>query len=82
MNNIPTDTVLLSQAMLTRRELELLYLMSQGKSNKDIASFLHISVQTAQKHFKNIYRKVGAHNKIEALNKTRLLIASFYHHQN
>ncbi|HET7897551.1 MAG TPA: LuxR C-terminal-related transcriptional regulator [Flavisolibacter sp.] len=82
MNNTLTDMVFVGKATLTRRETELLYLMSQGKSNKEIAAHLHISVQTVQKHFKNIYRKVGAHNKIEALNKTRLLITSLYQHRN
>ena len=77
-----TETVLTGTAAITRREAELLYLMSQGKPNKEIAAILHISVQTVQKHFKNIYRKIDAHNKIEALNKTRLLLTTLYSHRN
>ena len=77
-----TETVLTGTTTITRRETELLYLMSQGKTNKEIAATLHISVQTVQKHFKNIYRKIDAHNKIEALNKTRLLLTTLYSHRN
>ena len=67
---------------ITRRETEILYLMSQGKASKEIAAYLHISTQTVQKHTKNIYRKLDVHNKIEALNKTRWLIASLFSNQN
>jgi DNA-binding NarL/FixJ family response regulator len=67
---------------ITRRETEILYLVSQGKSNKEIATCLHISLQTVQKHTKNIYRKLDVHNKIEALNKTRWLIASLFNNRN
>lgn len=67
---------------ITRRETEILYLMSQGKASKEIAAHLHISTQTVQKHTKNIYRKLDVHNKIEALNKTRWLIASLFSNHN
>ena len=60
---------------ITSREAEVLYLMSQGKSGKEIAAELYISPQTVQRHAKNVYRKLDVHNKIEALNKTRQLLA-------
>ncbi|WP_121352984.1 response regulator transcription factor [Flavisolibacter nicotianae] len=69
-------------ATITRRETEILHMMSQGKSNKEIASSLHISTQTVTKHTKNIYRKLDVHNKIEALNKTKWLIASLFNNRN
>ena len=79
-----SSTYIISTGMdtITRRETEILYLMSQGKASKEIASCLHISLQTVQKHTKNIYRKLDVHNKIEALNKTRWLIASLFSNQN
>lgn len=61
---------------ITRREVEILSLMAEGNLNKEIASALNISTLTVKKHVKNIYLKVGAHNKIEALNKTKWLTAS------
>ena len=67
---------------LTQREMQILYLMSKGQQGKEIGRCLHISALTVQKHTKNIYRKLGVHNKIEALNKTKLLVASLYSNQN
>jgi LuxR family maltose regulon positive regulatory protein len=67
---------------ITRREAGILRLMAAGKTQKEIAFSLHISVATVQKHTKNIYRKLGVHNKIEALQKTKWLIATLFSNQN
>lgn len=50
--------------------------MAQGFLNKEIAVRLNISADTVKMHLKNIYKKTGACNKIEALNRTRWLNAS------
>jgi LuxR family maltose regulon positive regulatory protein len=50
--------------------------MAMGNLNKEIGSQLNISTETVKKHVKNIYLKIGAHNKIEALNKTKWLTTS------
>lgn len=47
---------------LTKRELEILKLISQALSNKEIAQALFISVQTVSVHRKNIMRKIGVSN--------------------
>ena len=65
-----------SAGHITRREIQILTLMSQGRVNKEIAKVLNISTETVKKHLRNIYQKTGAHNKIEALNKTKWLTAS------
>ncbi|MBU2993658.1 response regulator transcription factor [Octadecabacter sp. 1_MG-2023] len=44
---------------LTSREQEILLELAQGKSNKDVAEGLHISVRTVETHRKNIKRKLG-----------------------
>ena len=62
------DTSLLSQ-----REKEVLELLAKGFSYKEIASQLGVSMETVKKHLKNIYQKLHVQNKIEALNKFRLL---------
>lgn len=49
----------------TPRELELIQLMAQGLSTEQIADKLHISVQTAYTHRKNILRKSEAKNTYE-----------------
>lgn len=82
MNPLSMITMSEKTEELTRRETEILYFMSQGKTSKEIASCLSISAQTVQKHTKNIYQKLNVHNKIEALNKTRWLIASLYGNRN
>lgn len=47
---------------LTRRESEILLLISQAQSNKEIASELYISPETVSVHRKNIMRKLGVNN--------------------
>lgn len=47
---------------LTKRELEILRLISQALSNKEIARELYISDQTVSVHRKNIMRKLGVSN--------------------
>lgn len=82
MHTSQTDIIITGKSGITRREAEILYFMSQGKPSKEIAGCLKISALTVQKHTKNIYRKLDVRNKIEALNKTKWLIASLYHNQN
>jgi DNA-binding CsgD family transcriptional regulator len=81
---IPDNTNLMSteRAKLTRRELEVLYWVSQGKPAKEIATNLYISTATVQKHLKNSYRKLDVHNRIEAIQKTRWLTATLFSNQN
>lgn len=66
---------------ITPREIQILTLMAQGHMNKEIAARLNISPETVKKHVKNIFFKTGAHNRIEALNKTRWLTASLVYNQ-
>jgi DNA-binding NarL/FixJ family response regulator len=52
---------------LTLRELEVLRLLAQGKTNKEIAAALSITQRTAKYHVSSILRKLGAGNRTEAL---------------
>lgn len=45
--------------VLSARELEIVQLLAEGKSNKDVAKALGISVKTAETHRGNIMRKTG-----------------------
>ncbi|MGE0541865.1 MAG: response regulator transcription factor [Dehalococcoidia bacterium] len=58
---------------LSERELEVLTLLASGRSNAEIARALYISVGTVKTHTNNIYRKLGARNRAEALAKARNL---------
>ena len=48
---------------LTKREREVLELISCGYSNGDIAKALYISEHTVKDHTKNIYRKLEVHSR-------------------
>ncbi len=52
---------------LTNREMDVLERMAQRKSNKEIASDLFLSPQTVKTHAQNMYRKLGATNRREAV---------------
>lgn len=58
---------------LTRRELEILKLISKGSTNKEIASELSLSVRTIDKHRSNILHKLNVNNTAEMLNKANRL---------
>lgn len=53
---------------LTLREEEILQLIAEGRSTKDIAASLHVSVKTVETHRTHIMQKVGVHN-VAALTK-------------
>ncbi|MFN3528679.1 MAG: response regulator [Bacteroidia bacterium] len=51
-------------SQLTEREIEIVKLISQEYSNKQIADKLFISERTVESHRKNIFRKAGAHSVV------------------
>jgi two-component system response regulator NreC len=51
---------------LSSREREVLELVSEGRSNKEIAAELYVSEFTAKRHVQNILRKLGVHSRWEA----------------
>ena len=55
------------QESLTPRELEVLTLIGQGRSNGEIAAMLAIAPRTAKVHVQNILSKLGATNRTEAV---------------
>lgn len=54
-----------SAGKLTPREREIVQLLAEGKSNKEVASALNISVKTAETHRTNIMRKLDLHSVSE-----------------
>jgi DNA-binding NarL/FixJ family response regulator len=58
---------------LTSRELEILRLMAEGISNRDIAGKLGISYVTVRSHIRNLAGKLAAHSKLEVLAKAQEL---------
>ncbi|HEX8813547.1 MAG TPA: response regulator transcription factor, partial [Terracidiphilus sp.] len=51
---------------LTRREREVLEMMTEGLSNKEIAAQLNISAHTVKFHISSILGKLGASSRTEA----------------
>jgi two-component system response regulator NreC len=54
-----------SYDLLTEREKEILQLLAEGKSNKDVANILNISVYTVETHRTNLMQKLNLHNTAE-----------------
>jgi LuxR family maltose regulon positive regulatory protein len=52
---------------LTSRELEILQLLSRGYTNQKIADKLYVSINTIKTHVSNLFDKLGARNRIDAL---------------
>ncbi len=51
---------------MTERQWEVLRLLSQGNTNREIARALVLSERTVQRHIADIYDKIGARNRSEA----------------
>ena len=54
---------------LTQREHEVLALLSKGHSHKFMAARLRLSAYTVHGHVRNIFEKLGVHNRVEAVVK-------------
>ena len=62
----PQSHAVVGHAGLTRREQEILRLVTQGKSNAGIAKELWVTEQTVKFHLSNVYRKLGVANRTQA----------------
>lgn len=58
---------------LSRRELEVLELLSQGLSNQEIADKLFVSANTVKTHTRNLFEKLGVARRTQAVQKARSL---------
>jgi LuxR family transcriptional regulator, maltose regulon positive regulatory protein len=56
---------------LSERELEVLRLVVDGASNRDIAAALYVSIGTVKKHLNNIFLKLDAHSRTQAIATAR-----------
>ncbi len=60
---------MIQQDLFSDRERDVVRLLLQGKSNKQIALALAISERTVEFHLKNIYAKLGVRSRTEAILK-------------
>lgn len=57
-----------SEVNLTDREVEVLKVMATGAKNSDIAHSLNLSPHTIKTHIYNIFKKINASNRLQAVN--------------
>ena len=58
---------------LTEREMEVLQLLAEGRSNKEIAGRLVVAPSTVKQHLKSIYGKLDVHSRTQAVARGRAL---------
>jgi two-component system, NarL family, response regulator LiaR len=63
----------LAESGLSRRELEVLELMSAGLSNQEIASRLFVSLNTIKTHSSKVFEKLDVKRRTQAIEKARQL---------
>jgi DNA-binding NarL/FixJ family response regulator len=56
---------------LTPRQSEVLRLLEHGRSTEQIASDLHLSVETVRNHIRHLLRALGVHSRLEAVTLAR-----------
>ena len=61
-------TKLREAVRMTQREREVITLLSEGMSNKEIAQRIHISTYTVKSHIHNIMEKLALHTRLEIAN--------------
>ena len=59
------STQFVNHFSLTKREQEIIPMLIQGKTNKEIGEILYISIRTVDTHIYNIYKKCSVKNKLE-----------------
>ncbi|HEX8563357.1 MAG TPA: response regulator transcription factor [Flavobacterium sp.] len=63
----------ISNLNISKRELEVLYLISKGLSNQEIAAELFVSVSTVKTHVSNLFEKLDVRRRTQALEKAKQL---------
>ena len=62
----PTSLQLARMKSISRRETEILQLVSESMTNEEIAQKLYLSPKTVKTHIRNIFEKTGIRNRVEA----------------
>lgn len=70
---IHTEAPLEDAVRLTPRELEVLKLVTEGKSSKDVAAELYCSKRTVDFHLNKIYDKLQVSNRVQAFRRATSL---------
>ena len=71
--NFVLNESLITQLELSKRELEILGLLSKGLSNQEIAAKLFISLSTVKTHNQNLFEKLEVERRTQAVEKAKRL---------
>lgn len=71
ISGVPVFPVVEDTSGVSRREMEVLLVLSSFKSDKDAAQALTIAPDTLRGHLKRIYRKLGVHSRARAVAEAR-----------
>jgi DNA-binding CsgD family transcriptional regulator len=71
--NTPRPDSNVTPVKLTRREIEVLQLVLEGKSSKEVADELVCSKRTVDFHLTRIYDKLDVTNRVQAMRKASVL---------
>ena len=63
----PDDRATAPPPHLTPRQVEVLRLLEQGRSTKQISAELHLSTETVRNHIRRLFRALGVHSRLEAV---------------
>jgi PAS domain S-box-containing protein len=63
----PGSTITAPPPHLTPRQVEVLGLLEQGRSTKQIAAELHLSAHTVRNHVRRLFEALGVHSRLEAV---------------
>ena len=67
----PDDSLATPPPHLTPRQVEVLRLLEQGRSTKQIAAELHLSTETVRNHIRRLFRALGVNSRLEAVAAAR-----------
>ena len=67
----PEDQAAAPHPHLTPRQVEVLRLLEQGRSTKQIAAELQLSTETVRNHIRRLFRALGVHSRLEAVAAAR-----------
>jgi len=72
----PADTLAAPPPHLTPRQVEVLRLLEQGRSTKQIAAELHLSTETVRNHIRRLFRALDVNSRLEAVAAARVVTPS------
>ena len=71
MEGRPDQVPIAPHPHLTPRQVEVLRLLEQGRSTKQIAAELHLTTETVRNHIRRLFRALGVHSRLEAVAAAR-----------